>query len=299
MKIWKSIGLIILSVISIGVIFLFEIKSWPVGSSLAGIVLGFSLPGLCHAIQDLMDTTNWKASQRKLKREGSITDDTIIRISFAYLYRIKSGDKYLLIRNERKTGKYQPVGGVYKLKGDEKTKLKNFYFVKDDNKVSIDESSRDDYRLRIENKYLRKFVRRFNNKAERERIDDLSREFKEELVKSGIVDWNQITYRFCGRHMTELRFGEHFQIYELLLADVVELMPTVEQDEDLRALMKQHSDIYRFATAEEIISLGVNTATGELEETISDHTKKIIQENEGQLMKIPNTGRIYTVDLNS
>lgn len=98
--------------------------------------------------------------------------------------------------------------------------------------------------------------------------------------------------------MTELKFGEHFQIYELLLADVVELIPTPEQEQDLQRLMAQQSDMYRFATAEEIISLGINTATGNLEESIGDHTKKTIQENERQLMKIPGVGKEYTVQLN-
>lgn len=297
MKILKIIGLAILSFVSIGVMFLFEIKKWPVGSSVAGIVLGFSLPGLWHSLQNLADTTNWKVSQRKLKRGGFIKDDTIVRISFAYLYRIKISDKYLLVKNERGTGKYQPVGGVYKLKENEKIELKNRYHVKDDNKISIDESSRDDYRLRIENKYLRKFIRRFNKKAGRERVDNLGREFKEELVEKGIVTWSQITYRFCGRHMTELKFGEHFQIYELLLADVVELMPTVEQEKDLQQLMVQHFDAYRFATAEEIISLGINTATGDLEESIGDHTKIILQESEDQLMTISDVGKEYIVEL--
>lgn len=101
MKIGKFIGLVFVSAVSITIMFLFEIKDWPVGSSLSGIVLGFSLPGLCHSIQDLLDTTNWKESQRKLKRGGFITDDTIIRISFAYLYRIKISGKYLLVKNER------------------------------------------------------------------------------------------------------------------------------------------------------------------------------------------------------
>lgn len=299
MKIIKSIGLVILSLISIGIIVLFEIKDWPVGSSLAGIALGFLIPGCWNSFQDLLDTTNWKVSQRKLERGKFIADDTIIRISFAYLYRIKVGNEYLLVKNERGTGKYQPVGGVYKLKGNEKRELKNLYQVKDDNKISIDESSRDDYRLRMENRYLRKFVKRFERKAEREKINNLGREFKEELVEKGIVDWNKISYRFCGRHMTELRFGEHFQIYELLLADVVELLPTTEQERDLRLLMNQYSDLYHFATAEEITSLGINIATGELGEIIADHTKKIIQENEGQLVKISGVGKVYTIDLNT
>lgn len=297
MKICKAIVLVVLSMLSVGVILLFEINAWPAGSSLAGIALGFSLPGLVNSIQDLLDTTNWKTSQRKLKRGRFIEDSTIIRISFAYLYRIKIGNKYLLVKNERGTGKYQPVGGVYKLLGNEKLELRNRYQVKDDNKIPLDRSSRDDYRLRLENRYLRKFVKRFDRKAEREQIYNLSREFREELIEKGIISWSQITYRFCGRHMTELHFGDHFQCYELLLADVVELVPTPEQEADLERLVKQQSDIYRFATADEITSLGVDTASGNLRENIADHTLKIIQENEGQLMRISGVGKTYTINL--
>lgn len=297
MKICKAIVLVVLSMLSVGVILLFEISAWPAGSSLAGIALGFSLPGLVNSIQDLLDTTNWKTSQRKLKRGRLIEDSTIIRISFAYLYRIKIGNKYLLVKNERGTGKYQPVGGVYKLLGNEKLELRNRYQVKDDNKIPLDRSSRDDYRLRLENRYLRKFVKRFDRKAEREQIYNLSREFREELIEKGIISWSQITYRFCGRHMTELHFGDHFQCYELLLADVVELVPTPEQEADLERLVKQQSDIYRFATADEITSLGADTASGDLRENIADHTLKIIQENEGQLMRISGVGKTYTINL--
>lgn len=295
MKIAKVIVLTILSLLALGTILLFEINEWPAGSSIAGIILGFSLPGLVSSIQDLFDTTSWKVSQRKLKRGSFIKDSTIIRISFAHLYRIKIGNKYLLVKNERGTGKYQPVGGVYKLLGNEKMELKNRYQVKDDNKIPIDKSSRNDYRLRMENKYLRKFVRRFDRKAEREQIYDLGREFREELMEKGIVNWNQISYRFCGRHMTEIHFSNHFQCYELLLADVVELLPTPEQEADLVRLVTQQSDIYRFATAEEINSLGIDTERGDLRETIADHATKIIQENEGKLMSLPSVGRMYSV----
>lgn len=297
MRILKGIILFILSLAFIGIIVVFEVKSWPAGSSIAGLLLGFSLPAFRDSVQDMFDTTNWKMSQRKLKRGGFITDNTIVRVSFAYLYRIKIGDKYLLVKNERGTGKYQPVGGVYKFEEDEKLELKNRFQVKDDDKISIDESSRNDYRLRMENKYLRKFIARFDKKAKREKINDLSREFKEELIEKSIVDWSQIKYRFCGRHMTNLQFGEHFQIYEILLADVVELLPTLEQENDLKLLVMQQSDKYRWVTAEEITSLGVNTTTGQLREDIADHTKKILQENEGELIKISDVGKTYTVDI--
>lgn len=297
MKVLKSIGLLILSLTMLGVIVAFEIKALPVGSSVAGIVLGFTLPALFASIQDFFDTSDWKVSQRKLMRGGLLKKGSLVRISFAYLFRIKIGNKYLLVRNARGTGKYQPVGGVYKLLGNEKIDLKNLYQVMDDDKISIDESSRNDYRLRLANQHLRKFVRRFDKSASRETIYDLSREFREEMVNPGLVNWNQITYRVCGRHITQLEYGKHFQMYELLLADVVELIPTRDQEKDLESLVQNHSEKYILATFEEIKALGINTEIGKLSESIADHAIKITQENEGALIKIPEQGKMYTVNL--
>ena len=68
MKILKAVELGGLSLILTGVIILFEYNNWPAGSSLSGIALGFSLPAFWKSLQDITDTTNWKTSQRKLKR---------------------------------------------------------------------------------------------------------------------------------------------------------------------------------------------------------------------------------------
>lgn len=299
MKILKLISLIILSLVCVWVIALSECKEWIAVGSILGVILGLILPEIKHAFEDLSDTTNWKVSQRQLTRGGTIKKDTIVRISFAYLYRIQVDGKYLLVRNERNTGKYQPVGGVYKFTEREKHNMKNLFHVIDDNKISIDDSSRDDYRLQLENRYLRKFIKRFNNYADRENTKDLSREFKEELIDKGILNWDQITYRICGRHMTKLEFGQHFQIYEILLADVVELLPTEKQRKDLQALINKKSDVYRFVTADKIKSLGVNTAVECLQETIADHAQKILQENESKLMRLPDSGKKYTVEIKS
>ena len=98
--------------------------------------------------------------------------------------------------------------------------------------------------------------------------------------------------------MSELKFGEHFQIYELLLADIVELLPTEQQLLDLQHLMEQKTDQYYFASKEEIDSLGINTAEGRLQEFIADHTKKILEENETALMHdIEHVNENFTVHL--
>lgn len=280
-------------------IVLFEKEEISLGVVLSSAMLALLLEKTGRAFQDLLDTTDWKTTQRKLKRGGFIKDNDLVRISFAYLYRIKVGSYYLLVKNERNTGKYQPVGGVFKLIGNEKVELKNRYHVMDDNKILIDESSKDDYRLRMENKYLRKFVSRFNSEeAERERIDNAGREFSEELIEKGILsEWSSITYRYCGRYISELRFSDHFQMYELLLFDIVELIPTAEQEQELKKLIHSSSNQYCFATAEQIACLGMNIDQGMLYERIGDHSRHILQENESKLMKTHDTGLIFTVEL--
>lgn len=99
---------------------------------IASLGLSLSAERLFRAFVDLTDTANWMISRRKLMRGGFIDGSTPIRISFAYLFRIKIGNKYLLILNGRNTGKYQPVGGVYKIYPKEKTELKNRFHVVDD-----------------------------------------------------------------------------------------------------------------------------------------------------------------------
>lgn len=266
-------------------------------STLSGLLFGHLEQKTKSSFQDLTDTTNWKKSQRKLERGGFIGKDTYIRISFAYLFRIKIDGKYLLVRNERNTKKFQPVGGVYKMNDSEKNYLSENFNVLDDDKISIDESSRNDYRLRIKNKYLRKFVKRFDSTPNRENLENLSREFKEELVDKQIINWKKIKYKTCGRHVTEIIYSKHFQIYELLLADVVEIMLTPKQETDRRKMITNTSEYYCFANEKEIASLGVDAKCGLLEETIADHSEKILEINKESLLEIPNAKKEYEVKL--
>lgn len=296
----KKIGIhliwVVLVVASAFGIFISDKYDFALGEAFAGGLFAVFFERAWRAGEDITDIVDWKVSQRQLLRGGTIKKDTIIRISFAYLFRIKVGNKYLLMKNERGTGKYQPVGGVYKLKGDERLKLNNLFHVVDDDKVPIDESSREDYRLQMPCRYLRKFVKRFNSEeASRERVNNLSREFKEELGK--YLNWDSIKYRYCGRHMTELKYGDHFQCYELLLADIVELIPSEKQKKELAQLTNNTSANCRFATVEEIKGLGIIPGTDKLEEWIADHSMKVLQENEQYLLHEPGTGETYDAPL--
>ena len=267
-----SISILYVSfVLVLGVaVYLTENKGNLLAATIIAAVLGVVIEKTIWRIQDVFDNKDWKTSFRQLKRGKIINDDTLVRVSFAYLYRIKVDDKYLLVKNSRNTGKYQPVGGVYKMEDEEKLFLKNRFHVIDDDDIPVDYSSQNDYRLCMKSKYLKAFVRRFNSsKSKRERVDELGREFREELVDSRLIDWSQINYRYCGRHITDLKFGDHFQKYELLLADIVELMPTENQLIQLKAMMKNQSKEYCFATSKQIDCLGIDTEHGQLNEWIA------------------------------
>ena len=295
----KKIKFIFLA--SLVLIFLFiMVKDLVDNNSVNNIVELFFLPSLSclyKLYQDMFDVLDWQKSHRMLIRGKFITNNTVVRISFSYLYRIKVGDKYLLIKNDRGTDKYQPIGGVYKFEEGEKLILKNKFQIIDDSKIPIDESSYNDYRLRLKNKYLRKFIQHFDVDAKREKINNLSREFREEVIESSALDWNEISYRFCGRHMTKLNYSDHFQIYELLLADIVEVLLNKDQEKELNELVNSLPDKYRLATEEEILSLGVNTNFMQLRENISNHSTKILQIKEDELQKITGVGKVYSVRL--
>src|SRR5699024_7481291 len=169
-------------------------------------VFGITFDSVKNSLSDLINYPSWKRSQKNLEKLGKLNDDTIIRISFAYLFRIKVNGKYFLVPNSR-TGKFQPVGGAYKFNEEEANYLNKEFHVENDDCIPVDKVTKRDYRLLIKNKYLKKFMRRFNKTENRENIYNLSREFEEELYATKILkkeDFGKVSYRYNGRHITEI-----------------------------------------------------------------------------------------------
>ena len=273
--------LFVISCVFLRGIFYFEFIKNSIGSTLSGTFLGITIPYFLSSMIDLSDNKSWKNSQRKLKRAGLIHKDTKIRISFAYLFRIKVDGKYFLVQNVR-TKKYQPVGGAYKLEPKEAQYLSEKIPVEDDDRIPIDTTTRGDYRLYVKNKDLRRFIKRFDKTPYRENINNLSREFIEELFTTNILDkdtFGDLTYKYCGRHITDVEYGDFFECYELLLADIIEVRLTNKQEELFRELMKKTDDQYIFATFNEIKTGGVKHGTSDLKDNIANHAPKILSEN--------------------
>lgn len=255
---------------------------------ISGVVLilaEFCLGQFLDGLKDVFVGVGWKKSLKKLQQQGIVKEDDYIRISFAYLFRIKLGDKYFLVKNERGTQKYQPVGGAYKFQEREKRYLENEFSPKDDQGIKIDEKSKNDYRLYIRAKYLKKFVKRFDETSYREQISDLSRELKEELNLTGNSAFSNICYRYCGCHFTDIEYSRAFGCYELLLADIVELNLSKSQEMYLNDLVASRPDKFILTTVQKIKSCGIEAGTEKLLENIADHTVKILQETEPDLIR--------------
>ena len=296
----KIVRIIFWGLLSYGIligIFYTEKKDYTSWNTVLSMVIAYTVEFGVIACNDLLDNSTWKEQLRLYMRKQIIKKDTPIRISFAYLFRIKIDGKYLLVLNGRGTGKYQPVGGAYKTTEKEKIFLKEKFFLAEDEKIPVDISSKNDYRMFVPANRLKAFVRRFDKTKDREFVDNLKREFCEELIDTGILDFEKISYRYCGRHFTPIEFSRHFQCYELLLADVVELIPTKEQEEKLRKLMTNTDKKYCFASADEIKHCGIVQGTDKLKEIIGDHSLKILEETEKDLKKIIRNRGIYSVDL--
>lgn len=296
-KILIFIGCVIIAIGMLLGLAIFEIKGIPVGGSLFGLALGFYLPHVWRRLVDFTDRTSWQRGLRKLLRGKILKKTDNIRISFAYLFRIKVDGKYLLVFNGRGTKKYQPVGGAYKFDEQEQIYLKNEFGAFEDGKIAQDKLTHRDYRLQIPVKNLRKFIKRFDETSHRENVTDLSREFKEELIDQGILEFNRIKYRYCGRHFTNIEYSRYFDCYELLLADIVDLEMDDIQLEEIRLLINKKSDKYRFATAKEIETCGIIGGTENLLEVIGDHSYKIIEKHQDELQKGKFVGEEYSVIL--
>ena len=65
------------------------------------------------------------------------------------------------------------------------------------------------------------------------------REFNEELVEAGVLSTENFrapAFDYIGRRVEGIRWTPHFQCYEVLIAEVFALVPTLKQIEELKAL---------------------------------------------------------------
>lgn len=197
-----------------------------------GLAVGFAVP--------LVDTLVNHLGLLKIAWYSLCNWNRRVRISASYLYRIRVDGDYLLVKGTR-FDHYQPVGGVYKTHPSSSGRLMDLN-VLDDDLLAPDAVSEADLRIRVPGRNLLSFVKWYE--GERGRETDGWREFYEELVATGILPgetFRVIKYDRIRRRYNPLRYSEWAQSKELLIADILDLLPTDEQLAELRKL-KDHPD---------------------------------------------------------
>lgn len=220
--------------------------------------------------------TNWKRIKLVIICKYLSIRKQYIRFSMSYLYRIKINDKYLLVKSSN-FPHYQFVGGKYKrLKGTQSF-LKTEFEAKDDLKLSTSGLMKHDFALFIPAKNGIKFLDWFAKNKDRE-ISHW-REFYEELidVKGKILskeNFPYVNYNFVGTVTTPVKRTPGWNCYEILQYDILDLIPTKKQEEELMALLeKGDTDYIKWADEELINSLGHCNRSQKQLYKIGDHTK--------------------------
>ena len=179
-----------------------------------------------------------------------------VRLSVSYLFRIKVDNSYLLIKGKRWT-QFQPVGGVYKYTDGAKAFMDEIG-ARPDDLVRADDISLNDLRIRIPGRKISIFVRWFESGRSRETSP--WREFYEELIGPGFLafeDFPFIVEDFIRRDIRPIRYSDYAKSWELLIADIYELIPTGGQLAALRNLKATgHQDLI-WAREEQIARRGI------------------------------------------
>lgn len=174
-----------------------------------------------------------------------------IRLSFAYLIRIRVNNKYLLVKSGHDRQLYGPVGGVYHIEHTEYVYHK-LGFVRD--KTPGDST---DIRGTILGKSIKKFIKWFDRKENREITPN--REFEEEIINSGIAPkelFLDLDFKFIGTHYRGIEYDSFYKIDELCRFDIYELILNEQQIQYFEKAKKNKDFI--FVTSDDIKTFGVN-----------------------------------------
>lgn len=143
-----------------------------------------------------------------------------VRLSSAYLYRIKRSGKYLLIKG-RRIHQYQPIGGVYKYYSSFST-IRQELDIRDESVSNFYEDG--DLRLRIKGRYIPRYLKWFESQQNRE--VSAVRELVEELNSIDVLKCignNEIKIEFIKREIEKISYSKHFEMDEQKVLDIFEV----------------------------------------------------------------------------
>ncbi len=214
----------------------------------------------------------------KLYIRTKLLRDKEIRFSISYQYRIKVNDKYLLVKNSN-WDFYQHVGGKYK-RLPVTQKIFNDYKIKDDLGMKTTGKMKNDLVGYIPAKHAVSFIKWFECRENRE-ISHW-REFYEELIegKGNVLskeNFPYVDYHFAGFIRTPLRKSPVLGCWEILIYDVLDLLPNEAQQTELEMLLNSGDTEYvKWADHDLIQSLGYDSRSKETKYRIAEHTKWVL-----------------------
>lgn len=263
----------IIALIAFGMYILYNILS-PSESTISNAILSHAIEGVCAVLLFYILIFLQNIKQLRLFFETKILyRNKKIRLSFAYLFRIKIDNKYLLIKNSH-NGFFQPVGGVFKtLPGSEKIFEK--LNVTPDRLIETEKGiAKGDLRVYVEGKNVINFFKWFKTNEDRETSP--WREFCEELISTKILPWKEfryIDYKFRGIVRTpliNLDNGDkglfHYEIYDLVINN---------EQEPILKILKNKGDKENHVWVDEYLinNLGLDEREKKYICRINPHTK--------------------------
>lgn len=196
-----------------------------------------------------------------------------IRLSIAYLYRIKIDGKYLLVKSNRRNY-FQPVGGAFKTLPNsnvifEKLKIEPDKLIETEKGIA-----KGDLRVFVKGLNVIEFINWFDSKKDRETSP--WREFCEELLSTEILPWKEFRYidyeykATVKSPLITLDSGDK----GLFIHEIYDLIPNTEQEGILRKLLeKGNTEKYIWADKNLINRLGHSESKKAYENEISLHAK--------------------------
>ncbi|MCO6360375.1 hypothetical protein [Roseivirga pacifica] len=265
------------------------IASFYVHHSLISELLGAGIVLLCSTI--LIDGGEYLINNRKrlkliVQTKWLALTGQYIRFSMAYQYQIKVGDEYLLVQNSNPNWSwYQHVGGKYKRLEETQHILKQMEAT-DDLKMKTDGLKKGDMAVFIPAKNAIKFLDWFSSGRDRE--TSRWREFYEELLGGSKCEeqvlsreiFPYVNYRFIDSLQTPLRkapIDTGWGCWEILQYDILELIPTPDQEKALIELKeKGNTEYIKWASKALINRLGFDDERHETRFKIGRHAKWVI-----------------------
>lgn len=196
-----------------------------------------------------------------------------VRVSLAYLFRIKIDGRYLLVKNSKIANQYQPIGGIYK-RFASFSDVANKLEVTDEKKESFRVTG--DLRVYVKSKNTIEFIKWFQTKRNRE--VNVIREFFEEIIDRQILDANSlkdIKFEFIKTYDSGLHYASQFSSFEILLHDIFEVQLDQRSEDKLKQYVSSSPDKYLILAEQNDIQSKAITIDG-VDHKIGEQTINIL-----------------------